>query len=77
VSRQKYANRYVCHPTDNKSSGAQSSITIGGLSLHPGKSTPLLLCNSAAVRFMANSENVDSLPECDGIGQRNRGAIFF
>jgi hypothetical protein len=42
----------------------------------PGKSTPLRLCNSATMRLMANSENVDSLPESDGIGQRNRGAIY-
>ena len=65
---QQYANRYVRHQTDNKSSEAQPGVTIGGLSYIPGKSTPLLLCNSATMRLMANSENVDSLPECDGIG---------
>jgi hypothetical protein len=76
VSGEKYANRYVCHLTDNKSSGVQSSLAIGGLSVHPGKSTPLLLYETATKRLMPNSENVDSLSECDGIWQRNRARFF-
>jgi hypothetical protein len=54
----------------------QSSLAIGELSLHPGKSTPLLLYKAATKRLMPNSEDVDSLSECDGIWQRNRARFF-
>ena len=66
---------YTTRRTTNRA-GRNLVSRLAGSPCIPGKSTPLRLRNSATMRLMANSENVDSLPECDGIGQRNRGAIF-
>src|ERR1700681_4909022 len=61
---------YTTRRTTNRA-GRNLVSRLAGSPCPPGKSTPLLLRNSATMRLLANSENVDSLPECDGIRQRS------